>query len=90
MKGKSERQRNSTGSKPMAQHPVMGGCPGKGQSHCVDPGANVEEVFKPDHPDFQKASDAKPKQQRLPCSHQRTEKTKINREKLPMAGLHFL
>jgi hypothetical protein len=29
---------------------------GKGHRHCVDPGAIVEEVFKPDQPDFQKAS----------------------------------
>jgi len=56
VKRKSERPPNSTGSKSTAQHPLTGACLGKGHRHCVDPGANVEEVFKPDQPDFQKAS----------------------------------
>jgi hypothetical protein len=50
----------------------------------------VEEKFRDQSPDFQKATDANPKQQRLASSHQRTAKTKINREKLQNAGLHFL
>jgi len=90
VKRKSERPQNSTGSKSTAQHPLRGGCLGKGHSHFVDPGAIVEEVFKPDQPDFQKARDAELKQQRLTRSHQPPEKTKINREKLPTAGLHSL
>jgi hypothetical protein len=77
-------------AKPTAQKPLTGGCLGKGQSHCVDPGANVEEQFQHQSPDLQKPTDANPKQQRLPCSHQRTAKTKINRQNLQNAGLHFL
>jgi hypothetical protein len=73
---KSERPQNSTASKSTAQHLLMGGCLGKGHSHCVDPGAIVEEVFKPDQPDFQKAGDAELKQQRLTRSHKPTEKTR--------------
>jgi hypothetical protein len=63
--GKSERQQNSAGAKPTAQHPLTGGYLGKGQSHCVDPGANGEEKFQDQPPDFQKVSDANLKQQRL-------------------------
>jgi len=76
VKGKSERQRNAAGSKPMAQHPLTGGCPGKGRCHCVDPGAIVEEKFYHQSPDFQKERDANPKQQRVACSHEPTEKTR--------------
>jgi hypothetical protein len=90
VKTKSERPQNSTGSKPTAQHPLRGGCLGKGHSHCVDPGAIVEEKFQHQSPDFQKARDANPKQQRLTRSHEPTEKNKINREKLHPAGLHSL
>jgi len=90
VKRTSERHRNSWGSKPPAHCPLTRGCLGKGQSRRVDPGANVEEKFQHQSPDFQKARDANPKQQRVAYSHQRAEKTKINREKLPMAGLHFL
>ena len=90
LKGKSRRQQNSWRPQPRAHGPLTGGCPGKGRCHCVDPGAIVEEIFKPDQPDFQKATDAKPKQQPLLCSHQRTEQTKINRENLQNAGFHFL
>jgi hypothetical protein len=50
----------------------------------------VEEKSQHQSPDFQKARDPKPKQHRVASSHQRTEKTKTNREKLPIAGLHFL
>jgi len=90
VKTKSETPQNSTGSKSTAQHPLMGGCLGKGHSHCVDPGAIVEEKFQHQSPDFQKARDADLKQQRLTRSHQRTKKTEINGEKLPTAGLHSL
>jgi len=90
VKRKSERPPNSTGSKPTAQHPLTGACLGKGHRHCVDPGAIVEEKFHHQSPDFQKERDANPKQQRVACSHQRTEKTKTNREKLRIAGLHSL
>jgi len=90
VKTKSERPQNSTGSESTAQHPLTGGCLGKGHSHCVDPGANVEEKIHHQSPDFQKASDANLKQQRLIRSHQPTEKNKINREKLHPAGLHSL
>jgi len=62
----------------------------KGRCHCVDPGAVVEGKFHHPSPDFQKARDENPKQQRLLCSHQRMDKTKINREKLPTAGLHSI
>ena len=44
------------------QQPVEGGCLGKGRSEIVDPGAYTEESFDRQHPDFQKASDADPKQ----------------------------
>jgi hypothetical protein len=87
---KSARPQNSTGSKSTVQHRLTGGCLGKGHCHCVDPGAIVEEKFHHPSTHFQKAKDAKPKQPRLPCSHQRTQKTKTNREKLPTAGLHSL
>ena len=90
VKTKSERPQNSTASKSTAQRLLMGGCLGKGHSHCVDPGAIVKEVFKPDQPDFQKAGDAELKQQRVACSHQPTKKTQTKREKLPTAGLHSL
>jgi len=90
VKTKSETPQNSTRSKSTAQHPLRGECLGKGHSHFVDPGANVEEKFQDQSPDFQKASDADLKQQRLTRSHQRTEKTKTNGEKLPTAGLHSL
>jgi len=50
----------------------------------------VEEKFQHQSLDFQKARDADLKQQRLTRSHQRTEKNKINREKLHPAGLHSL
>jgi hypothetical protein len=50
----------------------------------------VEENFQHQSPDFQKARDAKPKQQQVACSYHRAEKTKINREKLPLARLHLL
>jgi hypothetical protein len=65
-------------------------CPGQGPCEIVDPGANVEEKFQHQSADFQKARNANPKQQRVACPHQRTEKTKTNGEKLPTAGLHFL
>jgi len=39
------------------QHPSRGGCPGKGQSEIVDPGAYTEEIFDRQLPNFQKASD---------------------------------
>jgi len=58
MKGKSERQQKSWGSKTPAHSPLTGGCLGKGQCHSVDPGANVEQISNPDQPDFQKARDA--------------------------------
>ena len=80
MKAKSERQQNSAGSKPPAQSLLTGGCPAKGQSHCVDPGANVKEKFQDQPPDFQKVTDATPKQLQLTCSHERTEPTKTDRE----------
>ena len=41
-------------------HPSRGGCPGKGQSEIVDPGAYTEEVFDRQQPDFQKARDQDP------------------------------
>jgi hypothetical protein len=90
VKTKSERPQNSTGSKSTAQHPLRGGCLGKGRCHCVDPGANVEEKFQHQSLDFQKARDANPKQRRVACSLQPTEKTKTNGEKQPTAGLHSL
>jgi len=90
VKRQCERPQNSTASKSTAQHPLMGGCLGKGHSHFVDPGAIVEEKFQHQSPDFQKARDADLKQQRLTRSHQRTEKNKINRKKLHPAGLHSL
>jgi hypothetical protein len=48
------------------QHPSRGGCPGKGQSEIVDPGAYTEEILDRQQPDFQKASDQDPN--RLPSS----------------------
>jgi len=88
--GKFKRQQNSTEAKPKAHYPLTGGCPGKGRCHCVGPGAFVEEKFQLQLPDFQKTTDAKPKQQLLLGSHQLTETTKINSEKLPTARLHSL
>jgi len=88
--GKFKRQQNSTEAKPKAHCPLTGECPGKGRRRCVDPGAIVEEKFQLQLPDFQKTTDAKPKQQLLLGSHQLTETTKINSEKLPTAGLHSL
>ena len=76
MKGKSERQQKSSGSKPLAQSPSRGGCPGKGPCEIVDPRANVEEKFQHQSADFQKARDADLKQQRLTHSHEPTEKTR--------------
>jgi hypothetical protein len=90
MKGKSARQQKSCGSKPLAQGLSRGGCPGKGPCQIVDPGAIVEEKSQHQSADFQKARDADLKQQRLTRSHEPTEKNKINREKLPTAGLHSL
>jgi len=58
MKGKSERQEKSSGSKPLAQSPSRRGCPGKGPCQIVDPGANVKEIFSHHQPDFQKVTDA--------------------------------
>lgn len=89
MKGKSERQEKSSGSKPLAQSPSRGGCPGKGPYEIVDPGANVEELFSHHQPDFQKVSDAKPKQQ-LTSLPQLVIIEKINSKNLQLAGLHFL
>jgi len=88
--GKFKRQQNSTEAKPKAHCPLTGECPGKGRRRCVDPGAIVEEKFQLQLPDFQKTTDAKPKQQLLLGSHQLTETTKLNSEKLPTAGLHSL
>jgi len=90
MKTKSERPQNSAGSYPLAQSPSRGGCLGKGPCEIVDPGAIVEEKSQHQSLDFQKARDANPKQQRVACSHQRTEKTQTNDEKLPTARLHLL
>ena len=90
MKGRSDRPQNFTGSQTLAKSPLTGECPGKGRCHCDDPGANGEEKFQDQPPDSQKVNDANQKQHQLPCSHQRTENTKINREILPTAGLHFL
>ena len=42
--------------KSLAHNPLTGGCPGKGRCHCVDPGANVEEKFQHQSPDFQKTT----------------------------------
>lgn len=72
----SARPQNSTGSKSTAQHPLRGGCLGKGHSHFVDPRAIVEEKFQDQSPDFQKARDADLNQQRLTRSHEPTEKTR--------------
>jgi hypothetical protein len=36
---------------------IKGGCPGKGQSEIVDPGANMEEIFDRQRPEFHKQSD---------------------------------
>ena len=58
VKTKSARPQNTNGSTSTAQHPLTGGCLGKGHCHCVDPGAIVEETFNPNPPDFQKARDA--------------------------------
>ena len=88
--GKFKRQQNSTEAKPKAHYPLTGGCPGKGQCHCVGPGAFVEEKLQLQLPDFQKTTDAQPKQQLLLGSHQLTETTKTNSEKLPTARLHSL
>jgi hypothetical protein len=90
VKRNSARPQNSTASKSTAQHPLMGGCLVKGHSHCVDPGAIVEEKFHHQSLDFQKARDADLNQQRLTRSHEPTEKNKINREKLHPPGLHSL
>jgi len=90
MKAKSERQQKSSGSNPPAQSPSRGGCPGKGSCEIVDPGANGEDKFQHQSPEFQKARDANPKQRRVACSLQPTEKTKTNGEKQPTAGLHSL
>ena len=90
VKATSERHPNSWGSTPPAHSPLNRGCLGKGHSHCVDPGAIVEEKFQHQSLDFQKARDADLKQQRLTRSHEPTEKNKINREKLHPAGLHSL
>jgi len=81
---------NSWGSTAPAHSPLTGGCLSKGRCGCVDPGAIVEEKFHHQSPDFQKARDANPNQQRVAGSHQLTEKTKTNGEKLPTAGLHSL
>jgi hypothetical protein len=56
-KASSHRWNNKT----LANSLLGGGCPGKGQSEIVDPGAYTEEIFDRQQPDFQKASDADPK-----------------------------
>jgi hypothetical protein len=56
-----EKHQNSWASKSTAQQPLAGGCPGQGQSHCVEPGANGGEIFQDQTTDFQKATDANPK-----------------------------
>jgi hypothetical protein len=38
-------------------HWMEGGCPGKGQSEIVNPGAYTEEIFDCQQPNFRKASD---------------------------------
>ena len=88
--GKFKRQQNSTEAKPKAHYPLTRECLGKGRCRCVDPGAFVEEKSQHQSPDFQKPTDAKPKQQLLLGSHQLTQITKINSEKLPTPGLHSL
>jgi len=90
VKENPERHQNSWGSKSSAPNPSTAGCLGKGRCGCVDPGAIVEEKFNHRSPNFQKARDANPKQQRIAGSHQPTEKTKTNGEKLHPAGLHSL
>ena len=80
VKDNPHRHHNSWGSTAPAHSPLTGGCLGKGRCGCVDPGANVEEKFQHQPPDFQKPREVNPKQQRLPGSHQLTEKTKINDE----------
>jgi hypothetical protein len=90
VKENPQSHHNSWRSTAPAHSPLTGGCLGKGRCGCVDPGAIVEEKFHHQSPDIQKAKDANPKQQRVACSHQRTEKTKTNGEKLPTAGLHSL
>jgi hypothetical protein len=86
----SESHRDSWGATSPAHSPLTRECLGKGRCRCVDPGAIVKEKSQHQSPDFQKAPDRKPKQHRVASSHQRTEKTKTNRQKLPIAGLHFL
>jgi transposase InsO family protein len=39
------------------QQPIKGGCPSKGQSEIVDPGANMEGIFDRQRPEFHKQSD---------------------------------
>ena len=40
-----------------SQQPIQGGCPGKGPDEIVDPGANMEEIFDRQRPEFQKSRD---------------------------------
>ena len=90
MKGKSERQEKSSGSKPLAQSPSKGGCVQvRVPARSLILGQMWKKTFSINHSIF-KSEGCEPKTTPSACSHQRTEKTKTNREKLPMAGLHFL
>ena len=86
VKRNPEWQPNSWRSKSSASTPSTGGCLGKGQCCCVDPGAIVEGKSQHQSADFQKARDANPKQHRLACSHQLTHKTKINSKNYQRLG----
>jgi hypothetical protein len=59
MKTKTREKRKAYwGRRSQELQPSMeGGCPGKGESEIVDPGACTEEIFDRQQPDFQKAGD---------------------------------
>jgi hypothetical protein len=57
MKRKTRETTKASWMENTGQHPSRGGCPGKGQSEIVDPGAYTEEIFDRQQPDLQKASD---------------------------------
>ena len=75
------------GWKTLANSP-SGGCPGKGQSEIVDPGAYTEEIFDRQQPNFQKASDSQTQTDLLLSSILSPTKRCI--VKIRIAGLHSL
>lgn len=58
---REKRKAYWTQQRNIGQQPIEAGCPGKGQSEIIDPGAYTEEIFDRQQPDFQKLSNVDPK-----------------------------